>query len=645
MRFAHLVAFAAAAVAISAADDTLRIDGWFNCSANTLPSSNERHNTMPVHVECALVEVPLCHTFAICESDHVIQVFVKRMLATQETTKDIWVLQGGPGASSIAMEYMMLDLFTVTNGAVNLYTMDHRGTGRSAPLECIAAQATTPGSVEGPSIAVTEYPNCIRDVRFQIDNHTRAFSITSAAMDLQVLSSTFRASWTATDAVPSNNSPRDVYVYGASYGTLLLERLMQLEPTHIRGYVLDGVVAQINHTFATFDIDINVAGARFIEKCSADAFCRGKLYGRPSLADALAEIYTRLDTRVAPGRGTVCHPFANWTSTPPSYKVRWFLTQMFMNVRFRAFIPAIVRRLLRCDPRDEIVLAFAHKSLSPNEAAITIARMNSYQEPNYGSTDMLYHLIVYSEEWPHPTPTKAELQRVFESSPLGIGVHNMVDLYCLFTGRPDSACNATTPTSPTFTYTPDAYFNRTAAIPRDATVLFMSGTLDPQTEIAHGRAQFEKLHGTEKRWLEFPDAPHCAAFQTPMTTGDIHCGVYVVASYLAANGRLDTLNTTCLDHIQPLSFEIEPKAALAFLGTDDAYDGGVHSDASVVIALKEPGAMSDPEQVSLLLALACLAMGGLLAFAVTGRALWNLRVGPLQATAIAVEFSSGVGDA
>ncbi|KAG2522069.1 hypothetical protein JM16_006022 [Phytophthora kernoviae] len=67
----------------------------------------------------------------------------KTPIGDPNTKSNVWILQGGPGASSTAMESAVVELHTRMNGSVNVYTMDHRGTGRSTFLDCMAAQVTT----------------------------------------------------------------------------------------------------------------------------------------------------------------------------------------------------------------------------------------------------------------------------------------------------------------------------------------------------------------------------------------------------------------------------------------------------------------------------------------------------------------------
>ncbi|ETW06785.1 hypothetical protein, variant [Aphanomyces invadans] len=435
-------------------------------------------------------------------------------------------------------------------------------------------------------------------LRMVADGQTAAFSITSAATDLFMLTKGLRPS-----------SDHNVIVYGASYGTLLVERVMQLGPGHIQGFVLDGVVAQVNHSFAQFDHDINAAGSRFLEKCARNSFCHSKfpdfVTGNIPLGRVLLRIYERLDARLPGGvDGSLCRPAANWTDTPPSNTLRRFLTTLLMSATLRTMIPAVMYRLHRCTREDDHVLTFMQRKIQrPSHGhGRTIVPIHGLVggDELLEFTPMLYNLIVFSEEWSYPTPSQAEMKRYVESQPFGLGVYDLVPAYCVATNYADAACQAHRPASrtralpPPFTYARDAYFNRTSTIPLHASVLFLSGTLDPQTEIHHGRAQYAAINGTQKRWIEFPDAPHCTAFQTPMMKGDVHCGVYVVASYVMGYGKLELVNTSCMAKRVPLSFHVPPKIALAYFGTTDAFDGELNVAAldDIAVSLKAVPAIS-----------------------------------------------------
>lgn len=146
----------------------------------------------------------------------------------------------------------MLVFNKTMESSVDMYTLDHRGTGRSNYLECQAAQAFAAGSPGGTDIDVSEIANCVKDIMFQIDNHTEAFSVTSAAKDIEYL----------IDALHGKDT--EVFVYGGSYGTYWAERLMHLAPKQVRGYILDGVVDEKADIFSSWNANRRLPGT----KCS-----------------------------------------------------------------------------------------------------------------------------------------------------------------------------------------------------------------------------------------------------------------------------------------------------------------------------------------------------------------------------------------
>ncbi|OQR87237.1 serine protease family S33 [Achlya hypogyna] len=561
------------------------VDGWYNCSAATFASVNARRNAKNRTVECALVVLPLCHdTICTDPRNRTIQVFLKRILASSVATRDLWVLQGGPGASSIAMETMMVDVFDVLGGDVNVYTMDHRGTGRSTPLQCIANQAATSGSPGGIAIELAEMPACISDVLFQMGGHTSAFSVTSAARDLEMLIRVF------------SGSSQETYVYGASYGTLLVERLMQLAPPRVTGYILDGVISQegsdlYRHSFANWDYDLARVGDRFLARCASDPYCHAKV--PYNLTTLVHELFARVD--------------ALPTSTvPPSHKLRTVFGKMLLNWELRQLLPALVYRLWRSGADDVAALTtFKSASMLWQAAA---------GEPD-GFSMMLYYLIVFSEEWQYPAPTIADLTQQFESGAFGTDVTGLMPYYCLATQYADAACTDVVPQydSPKYVYQRDMYWNSSAIIPDQASVLLFTGEFDAQTEARYAQREMRSLVGTAKRMIVFPDATHCACFSTPMLTGDVACGVWVLASYLEQHGNLSAIDTSCKNDMRRISFAVAPSTALKYFGTTDAYG---NAEASLIALKEHPLPMQTTgaalDAMSYVLLYSVLLVGGLL---------------------------------
>ncbi|EGZ08274.1 hypothetical protein PHYSODRAFT_254050 [Phytophthora sojae] len=173
---------------------------------------------------------------------------------------------GGPGCSSTNMEPGMLELHTKMDGTINVYTVDHRDTGRSNRLNCVAAQAMTTAPPLGTDIDPKEVPSCAKDLLFKY-GYLSAFSITSAATDI----STFISDYT---------NGANTFVYGVSYDTSWVERLMHLNTPSMNGYILDsvqassGVPTDKSNYMSTTDRDYGEVGEYFMGLCDRDAECK-----------------------------------------------------------------------------------------------------------------------------------------------------------------------------------------------------------------------------------------------------------------------------------------------------------------------------------------------------------------------------------
>ncbi|RLN94017.1 hypothetical protein BBJ28_00009564 [Nothophytophthora sp. Chile5] len=519
--------------------------------------------------ECAEFRVPMCYT-DICESDETIDVFVKRVAATSKSAeargKALWVLQGGPGASSTGIEGLMNTLYLQLDREVSVYTMDHRGTGRSARLQCMAAQAGALGSPGGAAIRLDEIPACIDDIRFQISNQTAAFSITSAAKDLATI-------------IDFALSDQDVFVYGLSYGTYLVERLMHFAPSSVRGFSIDGIVSEsggtveTRSTFSNWDHDVGVVAGRFLAACLTDGFCKEKFPGVTDLSAFVLQLYSDLDAAVADGKrgNNACADALANNGLKPSYLLRSTFGQYLMSDRMRIAIPAVIYRAARCNDHDARALEYFAQGLdyADDEGAFG----GSDPSTLLYDSDMLYYLIVFSEMWETPTPDKATLIKWYEDSVMASDNYLSLPYYCLFSGSREHACQELVhlPVSRTLVYERDAYWNQTAVLPDGVTALLMTGGMDLQTRRMYGELEYEMLTG-ERMLVNFEDAGHCTTFTTPMLSGGATCGVRILVSYVRQGGALKEVDTSCMDDLVPLTFASDSVDVRELFGSRDLYE-------------------------------------------------------------------------
>lgn len=486
-----------------------------------------------------------------------------------------------------------LEYFNATaGGTLNLYTMDHRGTGRSFFLECDAAQAFAATSPEGTEISPDEIPACFEDLSFQIDGHFEAFSVTSAAKDMVYL------------VEQLNGDCEDVFIYGVSYGTLLTERIMHLAPANVRGYILDGVETEDNPSFAVTNTNRLRPGVRFAEACEADALCSSyfedELTQYGNLTAAWMALYDELDS-AAPGDSACADLIAeaNAYDYPSDYLRATFEASYIKDQTMRTIVPAIFYRLARCDDIDipflRAALAISEQTESSSSfsssasSASSARRLEAYDEVAEVSP-MLHWIIKASEMWTEPSPSWDEEYAIYQSGVFTTDSANEFAWYCYMTsdfsspacsnllaGSSDTDFDALDDVGP-FTYTPDEYYHTFATIPDNTSVLLFNGELDFQTISEGGQSEFENLVGDQKMIVTFQYGVHGTGFQPTTPDDTTNCGPTIMAQFVLFGGDLSAINTTCMEYLPPISFNDSYAIETNFPGLTDLYDGEMPAD-------------------------------------------------------------------
>ncbi|GLE02736.1 hypothetical protein PINS_up011591 [Pythium insidiosum] len=465
----------------------------------------------------------------------------------------------------------MLKLHELLKGEADVYTMDHRGTGRSHLLQCDAAQAFSTGSPGGADIDFREVPNCVKDVLFQIDGQTSAFSVTSAAKDVELL-------------VKTLNKGQEAHVYGASYGTYLTTRLMHLAPQQVKGYILDGVWSESRGTFANFSSHRDVPGKYFASLCEKNEACKAKygysLQHNGSLFDAWRATYEKLDT-ATPGQNACADLFRGGPTVSPSdvLRVVFNLIASAGDTNSRHFIPAIFKMLDTCGNNEMEALT----ALFPVKQGQTVA---AWMEEAFKSQPMpfdavrqgsplLMFLIKASEMWTYPSPSWDDEKKAIRGGVFGMELPSEYAWYCLLNGdMNDASCGGLIAAGEAqklplklsgikpvkFLYKRDEFYRKVATVPNNASVMVMNGKLDFQTIHTWAEDEFEKIVG-RKTFVEFDYGPHVVAVK-PSTAGDsTNCGLRILASYVATGGDVDRVDKSCMKEMPAINFDVDADIA------------------------------------------------------------------------------------
>ncbi|EEY67269.1 serine protease family S33, putative [Phytophthora infestans T30-4] len=589
--FFVFLAIYARAVAFS-----IDINGWYPC---TLTDESSQPLLNDISFECATVGAPLCHS-GTCNSSKTIELFVKRKLASStppqkgSTQKSVWFLAGGPGASSADLEMAMLEIYFLSKSSIDVYTMDHRGTGRSSFLDCMAAQATAEGSPGGAQLVLQELPYCVKDILHQIDNHTEAFSVTSAARDLVYLLDVLEND-------TESSGVGDVYLYGTSYGTYLVERVMHLAPSQVKGYILDGVVSEAGSTpdtrlfFSHWDRNILAPTERFFELClKQQETCplQLNLGDKGDVLSAVLDIYNDIDEAM---NDCALQLMLLTGVDTPSQILRPILGLLVRDFSARTLIPSILGRMHRCSKKDQkelelslgplldLILQQVGTAASPvmkTPVHPTSLIKSSLDSSVTGSIDQLVYLLIsYSELWANPSPTEAELEKLYMDGIFSIGSVALAQ-YCLLSGNlsptmsassRDPACSQialdfgsnTSDFTQNFVYPVDEYSNITASVPPNTTLLVINGGLDFQTPMEFGRHQYESAalsdpETSRKMMVELEFGAHVCGLTATTSDDETLCGPRIVTSFIANNGDPELVDTSCMNALPEL--ELNDKA-------------------------------------------------------------------------------------
>lgn len=367
--------------------------------------------------ECTTLEAPLDHDHA--EETGKVELFVAHYPAAQGGGPALWLLEGGPGGSGADFAGV-IPMLAKEAPTLDIYTLDHRGVGKSSPLRCPDQEAiTSPGGAE---VTEGEWDACI--LHLKRTPGLAQYNVTQAAHDL---SFAIRA---------THRQDQPVIVYGVSYGTYWLNRYLQLHPDEPTAAVMDSTMVPTHRLGPESDLQADPVAKQWFDRCANDALCSSKLGASPW--STLGRVYTKLAAGHCPSLGIT------------TQLLRQTLTTLFDGRDERVLSLALIHRIDRCSTDD--VNAISH-----------------FYERIFGTSSLrgysvaLQNHVVLSELWPTTTATRAELESAVDKTYFRSGyAPNAVDLY---------------PKWPR--YVPDALALKWHESPRP--VLLLAGTIDVRT--------------------------------------------------------------------------------------------------------------------------------------------------------------------
>ncbi|KAG2981201.1 hypothetical protein PC118_g10739 [Phytophthora cactorum] len=243
----------------------------------------------------------------------------------------------------------------------------------------------------------------------------------------------------------------------------------------------------------------------------------------------------------------------------------------------RKAIPPLVYRLQRCESKDIDVLNYFFKRYA--ESTDT----SNDEGPFY--SELLYYLIVFSELWERQQPSKAEMTRLLTEFGISAGANPMSPLHCAFSKEKSKECNKLklgNYDADGIIYKRDKYWNVSATILSQASVLLLSSKLDAQTPHKYAKHLLGSLDGGNKELITVDYSVHGAFFWTQLDEENPMsevCGMKILGSYVKSKGDLASLDKSCLDEMPGFNMTLQIDHQNAYFGTDDAYDGIINSSS------------------------------------------------------------------
>uniref|UniRef100_H3GWI2 AB hydrolase-1 domain-containing protein n=1 Tax=Phytophthora ramorum TaxID=164328 RepID=H3GWI2_PHYRM len=463
----------------------------------------------------------------------------------------------------------MASVHAQLDGAVNVYIMDHRGTGRSTRLDC--SEASTTASMWGSEVKPSVVGDCAKELATKYGDLS-SFSTTSAATDVAFF-------------ISEHTNGENTIVFGWSYGTALAERLMHLDPPGVTGYVLDGIASSSGAPgerfpyYSTWDTDFGEVADRFLALCEQDEEISAR-FTKKGLSGTIQHLITKLDRDPESTCAKLIKDFKidNGVSSiePPSFSLRRALGTLLSDADMRTLIPPVVYRLNRCASKDIPVLGQLVAALKSN--------INTTIEDVDYQSSLLFNLITFSEMWEMPAPSMSKMKKRFTDVLISdTGIYDSTELYCAFSKEESRACAKFTfgnyDANPLI-YERDEYWNKSAVIPSQASVLLLSSKLDTQAPHKYAEYLVGALNGGDKELVSFDYATTGIVDWAQLATGGITCGMELLVSYVKNGGDLEMLDKSCLDEMPELNLTISTDYVQSYMLTTDAYDGKYDSDLS-----------------------------------------------------------------
>jgi hypothetical protein len=317
--------------------------------------------------------------------------------------------------------------------AINVYAMLTRlstpPTDGANPPPCGQLAADFGMRTAITSAAITAANNCSRWLTKVFGtNATNAFSLDSAARDL---ASTLQL--VQTQEFPANPN---VYLFATGKTSRIVQRFMagsHASNTSIAGYIFD--TPHMMKLPPTYDEITGTSTSRFLDGCDLDPVCSAK-YANLSLSmrGVMQNILTQtVSTNPSRCVGLLANASFNGDRDLfQTHGLRRFIARVRTNPSAMKYSAPLLYRVQRCSDTDAYMLS-------------RMIRTIAVPPPVYRDQESLAvfadRVVTYSEFWPTPLPSTAQLVQSFNKSLVSEGmILGQQAMYCLYTASDAKMC-------------------------------------------------------------------------------------------------------------------------------------------------------------------------------------------------------------
>jgi pimeloyl-ACP methyl ester carboxylesterase len=310
---------------------------------------------------------------------------------------------------------------------------------------------------------------------------------------------------------------------------------LQLFPQQADGVILDAI-APPTASLARIDQDCDQASADLFQACVDDPTCGPKLDDDPR-AFALA-LYDELDAGACPG----IQGFG-----PGRVQLRRAFGQMMMTWNARRLIPATLARAKRCNAEDVSAINQLFDYYF-GSASASVTNPLLYREWGWVLSDY----VAFSELWETPEISLEQMAAWRDAAAVSRDV--------------TSGFEGALPVMPRYEH--DSFYGgfATTTLP----ILMLQGAWDPATRPVPAEDVKNAYTGPNQHWVTIPRGSHGALGSVPKSDGT-SCGTEIFDSFLEDPEA--TPDTSCLDDLQPFTFDGNPELNQLLFGVDDAWGG------------------------------------------------------------------------